>query len=122
MQIQINTDNHIENHAGLVTYVQGLVESALGHVGEHVTRVEVHIKDENGHKSGPGDKSCVMEAHVEGKPPIAVRHHAETVDQVIHGAMDKLYTVLEKNLERQRETRRHATDAILPGEVLPKAI
>ena len=63
MHIQINTDGNIEGHEALATQVSSEVESALKHVSDHITRVEVHLSDENSDKKGGNDDMrCVMEA------------------------------------------------------------
>ena len=63
--------------------VAAAVERILGHLAEHITRVEVHLSDENGKKGGSHDKRCMMEARLEGHQPIAVTHEAETIAQAI---------------------------------------
>ena len=83
MQIQINTDHSIEGHEALAAQVSGVVESALSRFSDHITRVEVHLSDESGHKSSQNDKRCMMEARLEGHQPIAVTHHAATLDQAV---------------------------------------
>lgn len=90
MQIQINTDHHIEGHEALAAWATGEIKTALSRHSDHITRVEVHLSDENGHKSGTNDKRCVMEARVEGRQPLAVTHHAETLYLAVTGAADKL--------------------------------
>lgn len=100
MQIQINTDHHIEGHEALVAWATGEVKSALNRHSAHITRVEVHLSDENGHKSGTNDKRCVMEARLQGRQPLAVTHHAETLYQAVTGAADKLTRLIESALGR----------------------
>jgi len=115
MQIQINTDHNIEGHEKLSAHVKGVVEGALSQIGDHITRVEVHLSDENGHKSGQNDKRCMMEARLEGHPPIAVTHHAATLGQAVDGAADKLTRLIEGTVGRLRDLRSHRTDPALPG-------
>ena len=67
---------------------RGTVETALGRDSDHITRVEVHLTDEDGHKSGQNDKCCVMEARLEGRQPIAVSDRSETLEQAVNGAAD----------------------------------
>jgi len=122
MHIQVNAVHQVEGHAGLVDYLHKLIESSLSHVRDHVTRVEVHLTDENANKGGDNDKKCVMEARMEGRQPVAVHHLAGTVDQAIGGAIEKLSALLEKQIAKQRDLLRHTNDPILPGEVLPEAI
>ena len=95
MKIQINTDDNIEGGNEFFRNVTALVESVLGHLAEHLTRVEVHLSDENSEKGGSRDKRCMMEARPEGHQPIAVTHAAETIDLAIDGAALKL----KKNLD-----------------------
>lgn len=105
MQIQINTDSNIEGREKLATYVKGVVESTLSRFREQITRVEVHISDENGHKSGQDDKRCMMEARIEGRQPTAVTHQAANLDQAINGAADKLQRSIESTLGRLHDHR-----------------
>jgi ribosome-associated translation inhibitor RaiA len=102
MKIQINTDNHIAGHETLSQQTEASVASALGHLSEHVTRVEVHLSDENGKKTGGRDKRCMMEARLEGHQPIAVTDEAETIAQAIDGAAEKLKGALDSTLGRLR--------------------
>lgn len=122
MQVQVNTDHNIEGHAALATHVNGMVESALRRLSEHITRVEVHLTDEigqaSGHKSGQNDKRCVMEARLEGRQPIAVTHQAATMHQAVDGAADKLSRMIEGTLGRLRDQGRHSTDPAPPGSKL----
>ena len=105
MQIQVNTDKNIEGHEALKLQVQETVSKALKHLTEHITRVEVHISDENGDKSGPADKRCVMEARFQGRQPTAVTCDAATVAQAVSGAADKLESSIKSTLEKMREHR-----------------
>ena len=106
MKIQINTDHHIAGREALSQQAEATVASALEHLAEHVTRVEVHLSDENGKKSGGRDKRCVMEARLEGHQPIAVTEEAETIAQAVDGAADKLKSALDSTLARLRHYQR----------------
>ena len=104
MQIQMNTDGNIEGHEALATQISSVVESALNRFSDHITRVEVHLSDENsGKKGGQDDMRCVLEARLEGRQPIAVTHQAATVDQAVDGAADKLNSLIESTLGRLRD-------------------
>jgi ribosome-associated translation inhibitor RaiA len=100
MKIQINTDNHISGNEELAEQAETTVESTLGHLAEHITRVEVHLSDENSDKGGAHDKRCMMEARLEGHQPIAVTDDSETIDQAIDGAAEKLKHLLDHTLGR----------------------
>jgi len=103
MTIQFNTDKNIAGNDRTANYLGSMIENSLERFSEHITRIEVHLSDENGsNKEGGNDKRCLLEARMEGKKPLAVSNNADTVEKAVSGAIDKLLTTLEKNLERQR--------------------
>ena len=114
MKIQIHTDGNIKGHENLIDRVRGVVESALGRIRNHITRVEVHLSDENGDKRGEDDKRCMMSARLQGRRPIAVSHQSATLDQAVDGALDKLTELIKSTLERQRDKKHRRTDPPLP--------
>ena len=115
MQIQINTDHTIGGHQALIADVSGKVENALSRFSGHITRVEVHLSDENSHRKGQSDKRCVMEARLEGRRPIAVTHEAASLDEAVDGASDKLARLLENTLGRLHEQESRRSDPLPPG-------
>lgn len=100
MKIQINTDNNIAGGEELAEQAKATVESTLDHLAEHITRVEVHLSDENSDKGGSHDKRCMMEARLEGHQPIAVSDEAESMGQAIDGAAEKIKRSLDHTLGR----------------------
>jgi hypothetical protein len=98
MQIQINTDHNIEGREPLFTHIRKVVEHALNHQSEHITRLEVHVTDENGPKSGRRDMRCTMEARLERHQTIAVTFDAGTVHEAIEGTAEKLGRLVEHTL------------------------
>ncbi len=100
MKIQINTDNNIVGHEDLAGQAEATVQSTLGHLTEHITRIEVHLSDENSDKGGSHDKRCMMEARLERHQPIAVSDEAESIEQAIDGAAEKLKRSLDHTLGR----------------------
>ncbi|MFC6296316.1 ribosomal subunit interface protein [Pseudomonas sp. CCM 7893] len=95
MQIQVNSDNHIESSIRLEEWVRTTIESTLERYEEDLTRVEVYLRDENGDKPGPHDLSCRLEARPKGHQPVSVCHKADTLEQAIDGAATKLDHALE---------------------------
>lgn len=116
MQIKVNTDTTIEHHAGLDEHVQTVVTAAISRFAEQITRVEVHLSDNNSQKSVDGDNRCLMEARVTGYQPIAVSAHAATLHQAISGAADKLKRAIDSALGRLSD-KRHATAPLAANEV-----
>jgi ribosome-associated translation inhibitor RaiA len=100
MEIQINTGHNVGGREEMIRQTEAVVESTLGHLAEHISRVEVHISDENGKKRGGHDKRCMMEARLEGHQPIAVTNEAGTIGQAISGAADKLKNSLDHTIGR----------------------
>lgn len=103
MQIQVNTDRHINGNEALVATVRAEIEGALARFRDRLTRVEVHLSDENSSQKGGEDIRCVLEARLEGRPPTAVTHQAETIEQALIGAAQKLKRSLATTIERERE-------------------
>ena len=119
MKIQLNTDVHIDGDEALAAQVSATVEQALERFNEHVTRVEVHLGDENGGKNGQKDQRCMLEARLEGRPPVAVTDHAASLEQAVQGATQKLARLLDSTLGRLHEHRgehgKRAPDTTPPG-------
>ena len=100
MKIQLNTDVHIDDTEALAAQVNAMVEQALERFSENVTRVEVHLSDEKGGKSGQQDQRCMLEARLEDRPPVAVTDNAATLEQAVHGTAQKLARLLDSTLGR----------------------
>ncbi|HYQ43605.1 MAG TPA: HPF/RaiA family ribosome-associated protein [Polyangiaceae bacterium] len=105
MQIQVNTDHNIDGRQRVTEYVRGVVEHAVSHFERQVTRVEVHLSDDNGAKSGSDDKRCVMEARAASMKPVVVTHRGPNVDEALHGAAAKLKRCLTNELARAHAHR-----------------
>lgn len=117
MQIQINTDHNIEGNEALAARVSGVIENALGHFSDHITRVEVHLSDENSNKKdGYENMRCMIEVRLEGRQPIAVTHQSTTLDEAVDGAADKLSNLIETTLGRLKRQESRRTDPPLPKE------
>lgn len=108
MKIQINTDHNIAGHEALVTKVRDQVESSLNRISEHITRVEVHLSDENGNKNDLNDKRCVIEARLEGHQPLAVTNQSSTLEEAVDGASEKMLRLIESTIGRQQDQRNHS--------------
>ncbi|MEB8347400.1 HPF/RaiA family ribosome-associated protein [Flavobacteriaceae bacterium KMM 6898] len=94
MTIQINTDKTISGEQRSEDYFTSQIAEALQRFESHISRIEVHLKDENGKKDGINDISCLIEARLEGRQPIAVTNQADSVDLALTGAIDKIKTAV----------------------------
>ena len=105
MQIQLNTDKNFVGSPQLFASVERVLEQELKHVCDELTRIEVHLNDENSDKSGDADKRCLLEARPRGLPPIAVEHRASSVELAIRGAAGQLDRAVRNALGKLREGR-----------------
>jgi ribosome-associated translation inhibitor RaiA len=106
MNIHINSDQNIDTHEAFAAHVTGVVETALHRFNGRITRVEVHLSDQNSDKGGVDDKRCMIEARLENHQPIAVTHDAATVEKAVDGAADKMKRSITSMLGRLEDERR----------------
>lgn len=102
MIVQINTDHNIEGHERLKSYISDELKKTLLRFEDKVTRLEVHLGDENSGKTGFNDKRCLIEARPEKMQPLAVTYHSDSVEKAFHGALDKIKKVLETTYEKKK--------------------
>jgi ribosomal subunit interface protein len=95
MNIQVNTDHNIEGSAELNTYIDSNLSTAFKRLNVAITRIEVHLSDENAGNSGVSDMRCLLEARVSNHQPVVVSHHAETIYDAIETASGKLLRALD---------------------------
>jgi ribosome-associated translation inhibitor RaiA len=119
IDVQVNTDSSIDGTESLIANVESSVNSGLGRFAGRITRVEVHLSDQNAGKGGTDDKRCMMEARLEGLQPIAVTDTSGTLMQAVDGAVGKLKRSIQSTLGKLRDNRPSADvgDAVeIPGE------
>jgi hypothetical protein len=107
MTVQVNTDKNIEGSKKLIAYLTSFISEELSKYSEQITRVEVHLSDENGPKEGINDKRCMIEARLEGMKPFAVTKHANTHELAVEGAVEKLKISLDSIMGRLRNNQIH---------------
>jgi len=105
MQIQFNTDKNVimdEEQIASSTFLISTFSSfssfssfLLCFLDLDLTRLKVHLSDEDGNKDGFTIKHCMVEARLAGMKPIAATDHANTHVLAILGAIDKLKASLE---------------------------
>ncbi|MDQ2930219.1 MAG: ribosomal subunit interface protein [Gemmatimonadota bacterium] len=106
MQILISTDHNIEGRETRAAEITDVLTAALARFSDHITRLGVHLADENGPKSGQDDIRCTLEARIEGRQPIAATHHVDTISLAVNGAADSLVSLIENTLGRTEAIRR----------------
>jgi len=95
MQIQVNTDHNIDGKESTAQWVESVVEQALARHRDKITRVEVHISDENGSKEGTRSMRCMMEARLEHRQPTTVMSNADNIDAAVRDAAEKLHRAID---------------------------
>jgi ribosome-associated translation inhibitor RaiA len=115
MQVQVNSNHTIHTGESFERWARSELHESLSRFKDDITRIEVHMSDENSDKAGPTQNRCVMEARLRlaHHEPLAVNHDAPNQDLAFRGASDKLKRVLDHTLgklrdhHRDRETIRH---------------
>lgn len=101
MQVLVHSDHNIHGHEALSAHITTVVGSALVHNADRITRVEVHLRDENSDKKGGEDAMrCTMEARVEGHQPLVVTQQNTTLHGAVGGAAGKLARLVAHTLDR----------------------
>jgi ribosome-associated translation inhibitor RaiA len=103
MKIQFNTDKTVNGEERNENHFASMIESALKRFESHITRVEVHLSDENGKKDGFNDMKCSLEARVEGRKPVVVTCQAEKPELAVSGAIEKLKSALDTIIGKLQE-------------------
>ncbi len=96
MTIQLNTVKNLSVHKAYGKKLETL----------NLTRLEVHLSDENGFKNGINDKRRPLEARLKGRHPISVTGLANTYALAVESAIDKLKATLDTILGRIRSHQR----------------
>jgi hypothetical protein len=103
MQIQVNSDHTIATPEGFNEYVRKVIEQSLHNIDSQVTRIEVHLSDEKGDRPGVDSKRCLIEARLAGRKPIAISDRADTLDEVISSAAEKLKHAIQSIMSKEHD-------------------
>lgn len=103
MTIQFNTDKNVNGTEEFVAPFITQIEDELRRFSSHITRIEVHLSDENGKKEGSKDIRCLMETRLEDRQPIAVSCQEDTEEQAISKALEKMKISIETILQKSKD-------------------
>lgn len=113
MHIQVNASNGIAATETLERWANDFLNEQLSRYAQDVTSIEMQLTDENhGAKGGAADKRCMLEARINGRPPVAVTHDAPDQDLAIRGAVEKLDRALDHALGKLDRKARRERDTI----------
>jgi ribosome-associated translation inhibitor RaiA len=105
MQINVHTDNSIDQHEPLARHVENVINDALNRFADQITRVEVHLSDAKAEKGADGDNRCLIEAKLVHFQPIAVSDHGPNLHQAIAGAAEKLKRSVDSTIGKLHDTK-----------------
>ncbi|MCR9099949.1 MAG: HPF/RaiA family ribosome-associated protein [bacterium] len=100
MKIQTNTDKTVNGDERSRGFFISRIVEELNLYQSYITRIEVHLLDENSKKEERNDLRCLLEAQLAGRQPLAVSSQADTIELAVSGAIDKLKAALETTLGR----------------------
>ena len=97
MQFQFNSDSSVMGTENVAERIEAAVRQKLARFEDRLTRLEVHVSDENAAKGGADDKACMIEARPRGGKPIGVAAHASKVDAAARTAANTMAQRLERH-------------------------
>ncbi len=101
LNIIINSDSNLEVGDTMIKEIESTIERRLARFESKLTRVVVHVRDENAHKTnGQDDKRCMIEARPEGMDSINVSHHAPSLSEAVNHATRKLERLMDDTFKR----------------------
>jgi ribosome-associated translation inhibitor RaiA len=98
MLIEVRTDGNINGGEQFSDRMKAELRTALHRYGDRIRRIDVHLSDAVGNKTSHDDKSCMIEARLDGREPIVVTHQESSMDHAIHGAVYKLKKSIDSAL------------------------
>lgn len=105
MLIQFHTDKTISGGLSSEQYFSTLIEEKLDRFQSHISRIGVHLSDDNANRGGANDKRCLIEARIQGRKPIAVSYQSDTIEKALAGALEKIKGLLDDILGRNKDHR-----------------
>lgn len=98
MQVQFNSDSSVMGTENVAERIEAMLHDKFARFEDRLTRLEVHVSDENARKGGGDDKTCMIEARPRGGKPIGVTEHAAKVDDAARKAANTMVQRLERVL------------------------
>ena len=103
MKIQINTDKHIQGTEKLEAYASEKINKSLTRFSDKITRIEVHLSDQNADKTGKDDIHCKIEARMKKLQPITVIGRNSAKEKALNDAVNKMKAALDTAVGKMRE-------------------
>lgn len=103
MHIQINSDKNIDININSKQIYKSKTEKKLERFENIISRIEVHLSDENAEKSGLNDKKCLIEARMQNRQPIIVTDTSDVIEKSFASALNKLTRKLDTIVGKMRD-------------------
>lgn len=103
MKVQINSDKNVDVSEAHAERMEADVGTALERYGDHLTRVEVHLRDESAGRPTGDDIRCLIEARPASRQPVVVTDRAPTTRAAFDGALEKLVALLGSEFGRLKD-------------------
>jgi len=123
MQVQVNCGDGVQGKETLERWATDWLNESLSRFRGELTRVEVQLSDDAKGRQGPRDLRCTLEARLASHQPVVASNLAETMDEAIRGATQKLINALDhtfgkldRHQHRDRETIRRDPDVVEQGD------
>ncbi len=107
MHIQFNSDNNIDGDVSMADRVQEIVRTRLSRVEERLTRVEVHVGDVNGPRSGADDKRASVELRPAGLQPVSGTAQGASIEAAVSSATDKALAAFDRQIGKMTTRKGH---------------
>lgn len=107
MDVQINSSNDINTSSETNFWAEEEIRRGLKRFDSRLTRIEVHLSDREGTKSGSIDTRCLIEARPTGFGPITASHDGDSISAAIAGATKKLTAALDRQFGKMTSRKGH---------------
>ncbi len=109
MQVIINSDNQVDLDEDFIQHWQSEISSSLQkRFSDWITRVEVHLTDENSKsKAGIDDIRCLIEARPADRQPVSIEVRGASAEHALSDGIQtlsrRLGTLVDKTRTQQRK-------------------
>ncbi|WP_228242900.1 HPF/RaiA family ribosome-associated protein [Porphyrobacter sp. GA68] len=105
MHVQFNSDSSVMGTENVAERIETRVREKLSRFEDRLTRLEIHVQDENAKRGGADDKNCTIEARPSGGAPLSASARAGDVDAAAAQAADKLVSLLDTHFGKADRRR-----------------
>lgn len=111
MQVIMNSDNQVDLNGESIEHWRSEITTSLERFNDWITRVEVHVTDENSKsKEGTDDIRCLIEARPANKQPVSVEVRGSSAENAISDGIKTMQRRLSAMVDKARTQRRMTRD------------